>query len=91
MTSTELQALEQPITDLSADDLPITLAERAAAYNAAVDAFHHAVRQALEEVQAGRVVQARKAEALRAYAADLISARAWLVQMARKPQKTSGS
>lgn len=84
MTSNELQALEQPIADLAADDLPVSLAERASAYNAAVEAFHHAVRQALEEVQTDGVVQARKAEALRAYAADLIAARAWLVQMARR-------
>jgi hypothetical protein len=80
MTPTDLRLLEQPIAPLPADELPPELAGRAAAYNSAVGAFRALVRQALDEVLAGGVVSDRKAEALRACAADLVTARAWLVR-----------
>lgn len=86
MTPTDLRRLEQPIAPLPADELPSELVDRAAAYNAAVGAFRALVRQALDEVQGGGVVSPRKAEALRACAADLVTARAWLLQRARLPR-----
>jgi hypothetical protein len=90
MTPTDLRRLEQPIAPLPADELPPELVDRAAAYNSAVDAFRALVRQALDEVQAGGVVSPKKAEALQACAADLVTARAWLLRRARVPPEPEG-
>jgi hypothetical protein len=84
MTPSDLRRLEQPIATVPANELPSELVDRAAAYNAAVGAFRALVRQALDEVQSGGVVSAGKAEALRASAADLVTARAWLLRMSRR-------
>ncbi|HEY6003129.1 MAG TPA: hypothetical protein VIV57_09650 [Anaeromyxobacter sp.] len=90
MTPTDLRLLEQPIAPLPADELPSGLVDRVAAYNAAVGAFRALVRQALDEVQAGGVVSSKKAEALRACAADLVTARAWLLRKASRTSEPGG-
>jgi hypothetical protein len=83
MTPSELRTLEQPIAALPSDEVPPALVARASAYNAAVSAFRASVRHALERAQSGGVIHERRAEALRACAADLLTAREWLLQMAR--------
>jgi hypothetical protein len=85
MNANELRTLEQPVTAVPLDDLPPSLLERAASYNDAVDAFREIVRAALEELQGGRGVDADRAESLRTAAADLVTAREWLLELARLP------
>jgi hypothetical protein len=82
MTQSELRSLEQPVAALPPDEVPAALHARAAAYNAAVAAFQASVRHTLQQVEAGGAVHERRAEALRACAADLLTAREWLLQMA---------
>ena len=67
------------------DDVPPTLLERAAAYNDAVGAFRDVVRNALAELQRGRVIEGERAEQLRTCAVDLVTAREWLLDIARLP------
>lgn len=87
MTPTELRTLEQPIAALPSDEVPAAFVARATAYNAAVHAFRASVRHALERARDGGVIHERRAEALRACAADLLTAREWLLQMARNAPK----
>lgn len=84
MTQSELRALDrQPVAPLFADHLPDALVPQVVAYNSALEAFRDSVRQALEVVQSGGAIHPRTAEALRASAIDLVTARAWVVRMAR--------
>jgi hypothetical protein len=85
MNASELRSLEKPITAVPLDDVPPTLLERAAAYNDAVDAFREVVRNALAELQQGRAVDPDRAEQLRIGAVDLVTARVWLLELARLP------
>lgn len=85
MTSTELLSLESPVEGVSADEVPAALLGRAIAYNAAVDAFRESIRGALYAAEGGHSIDARKADALRALANDLATARAWLLRSARLP------
>jgi hypothetical protein len=85
MNASELRSLEKPITAVPLDDVPPTLLERAAAYNDAVDAFREVVRNALAELQQGRAVDPDRAEQLRIGAVDLVTAREWLLELARLP------
>ncbi len=85
MNANELRSLEKPVTAVALDDLPPSLLERAAAYNDAVDAFRGMVRGTLEELQGGGRVDAERAESLRTAAADLVTAREWLLEIARLP------
>jgi len=85
MNASELRSLEKPVTAVPLDDVPPTLLERAAAYNDAVDAFREAVRNALAELQQGRAVDPDRAESLRVCAVDLVTAREWLLEIARLP------
>ncbi len=85
MTVIELRTLAKPVVDVRTDEVPAALVERATAYNAAVDAFREAVRRALEDVQKGRRIDPVRADDLRTYAADLVAARTFLLQLARLP------
>ncbi len=85
MNETELRSLEKPVGTVPLDDVPPSLLERAARYNDAVDAFRDVVRGALEELQQGVAIEAERAESLRTAAADLVTAREWLVEIARLP------
>ena len=85
MNANELRSLEKPVTAVPLDDLPPTLLERAAAYNDAVDAFRDVVRGTLAELRGGGAVDAGRAESLRTAAADLVTAREWLLEIARLP------
>ena len=85
MNANELRSLERPVTAVPLDDVPPSLLERAAAYNDAVDAFRDLVRGTLAELQAGRAVDEGRAHLLRSAAADLVTAREWLLEIARLP------
>lgn len=85
MNATELRSLEKPVTALPLDDVPPSLVERATAYNEAVDAFRDIIRGTLVELRDGGAVDAERADALRAAAADLVTAREWLLEIARLP------
>ena len=85
MNANELQSLQTPVAAVPLDDVPPTLVERAAASNDAVDAFRGVVRGALEQLQQGRALDPDRAESLRASAADLVTAREWLLEIARLP------
>jgi len=85
MNANELRSLEKPVTVVPLDDVPPSLLERAAAYNDAVDAFRDVIRGTLAQLQAGRAVDADRAESLRTAAADLVTAREWLLEIARLP------
>src|SRR5512138_2329853 len=85
MNANELRSLEKPVTAVPLDDVPPTLLERAAAYNDAVDAFRELVRAALAQLQEGAAVDGERAESLRTAAADLMTAREWLLEIARLP------
>ncbi len=85
MNANELRSLERPVTTVPLDDVPPSLVARATAYNEAVDAFRDIVRGTLEELQDGGAVDAERAEALRTAAADLVTAREWLLEIARLP------
>lgn len=91
MTVTELRFLEAPIAPVRADEVPAALAGRATTYNAAVEAFQEAVRGALSAAQGGNAIGSRKAEALRALAADLAAARGWLLRSAGLPAPSRAS
>ncbi len=85
MNANELRSLEKPVTAVPLDEVPPTLLERAAAYNDAVDAFRDIVRGTLEQLRDGAAVDAERAESLRTAAADLVTAREWLLEIARLP------
>jgi hypothetical protein len=85
MNANELRSLEKPVIVVPLDGVPPSLVERATAYNEAVDAFREVVRGTLVELQDGRGVDADRAEALRTAAADLVTAREWLLEIARLP------
>jgi hypothetical protein len=85
MTVIELRTLEKPITAVQADEVPATLLGRATTYNKAVDAFRVAIRGALDDVQRGRTIEPDRAGLLRACAADLVTARTCLLELARLP------
>jgi hypothetical protein len=90
MTQSELSALDQqPVAPLFADHLPDALGAHVAAYNTALEAFRDSVRQALEVVQSGGTIHPMTADALRACAIDLVTARAWVVRMARAAPDSS--
>lgn len=82
---TEPRSLEEPVAALDADELPMALVGRAAAYNAAVDAFRDAVRGALDDVLGGQALAVERADVLRACATELVTTRAWLTELARLP------
>jgi len=85
MNANELRSLEAPVTAVSLDDVPTTLLDRAAAYNDAVKAFRDVVRETLARLQRGHAIDAERAESLRTAAADLVTAREWLLDLARLP------
>ncbi len=85
MNANELRSLEKPVTAVPLDDVPPSLLDRATAYNEAVDAFREVVRGTLVELQDGGGVDAERAHALRTAAADLVTAREWLLEIARLP------
>jgi hypothetical protein len=85
MNANELRSLEKPVTTLPLDHVPPSLVERAVAYNDAVDAFRDIVRATLVELQDGGGVDGDRADALRVAAADLVTAREWLLEIARLP------
>ncbi len=85
MNANELRSLERPVTTVPLDDVPPSLVGRAAAYNEAVDAFRDIVRGTLVELQDGGGVDAERADALRTAAANLVTAREWLLELARLP------
>ncbi len=85
MNANELRSLEKPVSAVPLGDVPPSLLARAAAYNDAVDAFRDIVRVTLAELQEGGGVDAERAESLRTAAADLVTAREWLVEIARLP------
>jgi len=85
MNASELRAVEKPIAAVALDEVPAVLVERAVAYNAAVDAFREAVRQALETLQRGLPVGDETAAGLRTSAEGLVTAREWLLQLGRLP------
>lgn len=89
MNVNELRSLERPVTAVPLDDVPPSLLERAAAYNDAVDAFRDVVRAALLQLQDGRDLDAERAESLRTSAVDLVTAREWLLEIARLPSQRS--
>lgn len=91
MNANELRSLEKPVTAVPLDDVPPALLERAAAYNEAVDAFREIVRATLEHLQEGAAVDGDRAESLRVAAADLVTAREWLLEIARLPVSTRRS
>ena len=88
MNANELRSLEKPVTAVPLDDVPPTLLERAAAYNDAVEAFRDIVRGTLAQLQDGVVVDDERAESLRTAAVDLMTAREWLLEIARLPAST---
>jgi hypothetical protein len=85
MNANELRSLEKPVTAVPLDELPPSMLARAAAYNDAVDAFRDVIRSTLVQLQEGRPVGADRAESLRTAAADLVTAREWLLEIARLP------
>ncbi len=85
MNANELRSLEKPVVAVPLDDVPPSLLERAAAYNDAVDAFRDIVRATLAQLRDGSPVDADRAESLRTAAADLVTAREWLLEIARLP------
>ncbi|HET8538893.1 MAG TPA: hypothetical protein VFL83_03370 [Anaeromyxobacter sp.] len=85
MNANELRSLEQPVTAVPLEEVPPSLVDRATAYNEAVDAFREVVRATLERLRDGGAVDADRAESLRAAAADLVTAREWLLEIARLP------
>ncbi len=85
MNANELRSLEKPVTTVPLDEVPASLVERATAYNEAVDAFRDVVRGTLAELRDGGGVDAERADALRTAAADLVTAREWLLEIARLP------
>ncbi len=85
MNANELRSLEKPVVTVALDDVPPSLVERATAYNEAVEAFRDVVRGTLAELQDGGGVDAERADALRTAAADLVTAREWLLEVARLP------
>lgn len=85
MNANDLRCLEKPITAVSLDDVPPSLLERACAYNEAVDAFRELVRGMLIHLQEGRGVDLQRAASLRTSAVDLVTAREWLLELARLP------
>ncbi len=87
MNANELRSLEKPIAAVPLDDVPPSLLERAAAYNEAVDAVRGIVREALAELQQCGAVDRPRADALRQAAADLVTAREWLLEIARLPSR----
>jgi hypothetical protein len=87
MNATELRSLEAPIASVPPDEVPPGLVERAAAYNAAVEAFRHVVSVAASELRAGAALDAGVADALRTCASDLVAAREWLLDPARLPSR----
>jgi hypothetical protein len=91
MNANELRSLEKPVTAVPLDDVPPSLLERAAAYNDAVDAFRDIVRTTLAQVQGGVTVDLDRAESLRTAAADLVTAREWLLEIARLPSSSRRS
>jgi hypothetical protein len=94
MNANELRSLEKPVTAVRLDDVPPSLLERATAYNDAVDAFRGIVRALLAELQDGGGVDGvdrERADALRTAAADLVTARAWLLEIARLPAQPRGT
>lgn len=85
MEPAELRSLLKPVTALDADELAPELLERAAAYNTAVSQFGDAIRAALAALHRGEALDLDEAANLRVLAADLVIARAWLVDRARLP------
>lgn len=85
MNANDLRSLEKPVTAVSLEDVPPSLLERAAAYNDAVDAFREVVRGALIHLQEGRGIDGERAASLRTCAVDLVTARDWLLELARLP------
>lgn len=85
MNANELRSLEKPVSAVPLDDVPPSLLERASTYNDAVDAFRELVRGTLEQLQAGRAVEPDRADSLRTAAVDLVTAREWLLEIARLP------
>lgn len=91
MTPTELRTIQQPVAALAQDDVPPSLLERASAYNAAVDAFHAVVRAALRELRDGGAIATEHADTIRNAASGLVTAREWLVELARLPSSSRRS
>lgn len=87
MTVIELRTLAKPVAAVQTDEVPAALVERATSYNAAVDAFREAVVGALEDLQQGRQIDPARADLLRTCAADLVTARSFLLQLARLPSR----
>jgi hypothetical protein len=85
MNANELRSLESPVTPVPLEDVPPSLVERATAYNDAVEAFRDAVRETLGELRGGGGLDGERAAALRAAAAELVTAREWLLEIARLP------
>jgi hypothetical protein len=85
MTVSELRSIVSPVAALAADQVPATLLERAAAYNEAVGAFGEAIRKALGILQRGGTLEEDLVVSLRICAADLVTAREWLLTRARLP------
>ena len=85
MNANELRSLEKPVTAVPLEDVPPSLLERASAYNDAVEAFREVVRNALALLQEGCPIDADRAESLRTCAVDLVTAREWLLDIARLP------
>jgi hypothetical protein len=85
MTVSELRSIVSPVAALAADQVPATLLERAAAYNEAVGAFGEAIRKALAILQRGGTLDEDLVVSLRVCAADLVTAREWLLTRARLP------
>jgi hypothetical protein len=85
MNATELRSLEEPVAAVSLEDVPPSLLERAAAYNDAVTAFREVIRGALVHLQEGRPLDGERAASLRTSAVDLVTAREWLLELARLP------
>lgn len=85
MNATELLAVEASVAEVDPGAIPPDLADRARAYEAAVDAFHGVVRSALASLDRGVPVQGEAAAALRTSARELVAARDWLLDLARLP------
>lgn len=85
MNVSELRAIQKPVHPVASEEIPPELADRARAYNAAVDAFHELVRGALAALERGQPVAPESAAALRSSAQDLVTARDWLLDLARLP------
>lgn len=85
MNARELHAIEEPVTAVAPEEVPADLADRARAYNAAVETFHETVRAALRALERGIPVEGEAAEGLRAAATGLVTARDGLLGLARLP------